>query len=393
MSKNKGPKLFFFFLLLFVLGPSFVLASVRIPEINYPSLPFPGVEPPQSFIEKITKGEIPEEMAFSLYVKYFYHLILTISGLVAFGIIFYGGFRYLISVREPAKMLAARETISGGIYGLLLLLSSYLILVTINPQLTIFRLPALEKIVLPKRETPPFPEKKPFVYLQVPTGKIIEDIIKDQGSFAQAKTTAAETKEAVEKLNELAIKLKRETDKCICGTSKCGPPRDGCRGIDCLKAECNKTEIARSREKLENTIKEIGMEAPQIKPGYTPPSGDCSPQNLSKYWTPEALGKYWYPKIVLDASCICDEESSGYPKAEGPEGKPTLYYGLFQISWEDHKDKDWMKKMGVTKPEQLFDPEKNIKAAIEVFKDRQGHWTPWPKSYKDCEMPPEGRRE
>ena len=130
--------LFLFFVLILVSEANFVLAL----EIQYPPLPFPDVKPPQEFLKTAAPGEI-----LPLYIKYFYHFFIMIAGLIAFGAIVYGGFQYLISAGSPVKMTAAREQITGGILGLIILLSSYLILAVINPQLTIWRptLPALEK--------------------------------------------------------------------------------------------------------------------------------------------------------------------------------------------------------------------------------------------------------
>ncbi|GAI10782.1 unnamed protein product, partial [marine sediment metagenome] len=78
-------------------------------------------------------------------------------------------------------MIAAREQITGGILGLVILLSSYLILATINPQLTILRLPGLEKITLPEIELPEPGEKKLPTYFQIPLGMIIEKTVLNEG--------------------------------------------------------------------------------------------------------------------------------------------------------------------------------------------------------------------
>lgn len=382
MRKNKKFKLSFFFLLLFifVFGANFTLAAeFRVPEINYPLLPFPGVNPPQVFIKKINEGKIPKEQAFPLYVKYFYHLILTISGLIALGVIIYGGFCYLISAGAPAKMFAARELISGGVCGLLLLLSSYLILITINPQLAILHLPELEEAVFkPEIPTPTKPELSTAI--QVPTGRIIEDIIKDQGSFAKAKEAANEAKKAAGDLNTLAIALKNKTDDCTCGKSSCGPPPD-CGGTGCPGAYCNTKAINQKIAEIKLTIEKIGTEPPQIIDRYTPSTGLCSIANLAEYWTPEALGGFWYPRIVEDASIICHYESAGHPY----EISKTGDYGLFQINrktYEEHLreegyiylgKKDFVRDFNELLDDRLED-NLNIKVAIYIYRYRWGCW-------------------
>jgi hypothetical protein len=60
-----------------------------------------------------------------------------VIGVICFGALLYGGFRYLISVGSPAAMADARDQIFSAILGLIILFSAYLILKTINPELVI----------------------------------------------------------------------------------------------------------------------------------------------------------------------------------------------------------------------------------------------------------------
>lgn len=71
---------------------------------------------------------------------------------MAFGVSVLGGARHLTSAGDPTKMSDARDQIFSGILGLIILLASYLILTTINPQLVILKLPGLAKVESP--ETP-----------------------------------------------------------------------------------------------------------------------------------------------------------------------------------------------------------------------------------------------
>ena len=239
MLKNKKSKLFFIVLLLFLfmLGANFVLAfEFRAPEINYPQLPFPGVDSPQVFLEKIQKGEFSGEQALPLYAKYFYYLSLMIVGLLALGTMVYGGFLYLISAGAPVKMIAAKEQITGGILGLVILLSSYLILATINPQLAVFRLPGLEKVTLPEIEITPL-EKKVLTYFQIPTGIIIENAVlneKAQEKLYFAYLAAEEAAKAAEELYGLSKDIHSLVMNTDCGNSICsaGCSSTGCDGKD-----------------------------------------------------------------------------------------------------------------------------------------------------------------
>lgn len=78
-----------------------------------------------------------------------YQFALLIGGLMAFGAIVYGGIKYTVSAGNPSGKSDGREWIYGALWGLLLLLGSYLILHTINPNLTNLNLPTLTKLQPP----------------------------------------------------------------------------------------------------------------------------------------------------------------------------------------------------------------------------------------------------
>lgn len=68
-------------------------------------------------------------------VSKFYQIALGLVGAAALGIILYGAILYTLSAGSPPKQSEARDWITGGIWGVVLLLSAYLILYTINPKL------------------------------------------------------------------------------------------------------------------------------------------------------------------------------------------------------------------------------------------------------------------
>jgi len=119
-------KIFLIFVLvifLISLFNGFCFAQKKL-EIEYPELP--GVETPTK-----TKTALPE------YLRYVFTFAITIAGLLAFMALIYGGFSYLTSAGDPTRMADAKAQVSAGILGLIILLSSYLILNTINPQLVL----------------------------------------------------------------------------------------------------------------------------------------------------------------------------------------------------------------------------------------------------------------
>jgi len=86
-------------------------------------------------------------------VKYFYEWGIALGGLATFFALVMGGFQYLTSMGEPAKITEAKNRISSAIFGLVLLLGSWLILNTINPELTKFKAKLELTTIPPPAET------------------------------------------------------------------------------------------------------------------------------------------------------------------------------------------------------------------------------------------------
>jgi len=100
-------------------------------------------------------------------VKYLYEWGIALGGLVTFIALIIGGFQYLTSMGEPAKITEAKDRIQSAFLGLILLLSSWLILTTINPQLTTFKAELELVEITPEKLELPRTELKPceFVHL------------------------------------------------------------------------------------------------------------------------------------------------------------------------------------------------------------------------------------
>jgi len=75
----------------------------------------------------------------------FYQWALGIGGLIALGVLILGGILYTISAGNASRQDDAKSWLLGAVMGILLLFGSYLILNTINPELT--KLKNLELIV------------------------------------------------------------------------------------------------------------------------------------------------------------------------------------------------------------------------------------------------------
>ena len=114
-----------------------------------------GIEGPRPLeveYPKITPApiEIPAtvDVPIPVYARYIYYFIIGISGLIAFGALIYGGLRYLTSAGNPEALKDAKNQILAAFLGIIILLSSYLILYTIDPQLVVLEVPAL-KVLMP----------------------------------------------------------------------------------------------------------------------------------------------------------------------------------------------------------------------------------------------------
>lgn len=77
------------------------------------------------------------------FVANFYSFALIIAGILAFGVIVYGGIKYMASAGNPSAAGDAKEWIEAALLGLLLLAGSYFILKVVNPQLVDLNLPPI----------------------------------------------------------------------------------------------------------------------------------------------------------------------------------------------------------------------------------------------------------
>ncbi len=249
------------FLLFLLQAPSFINAL----EINYPRIP--GAAPPQDFIGS------PREEIVSLYVKYFFSLIVWISGLVALGVLIYGGFLYLTSSGKPEKLIAAKKTVLSVFLGLLLLFSSYLILDIINPQFFTPEIEAPKEVeIIQKEEVPDIEEEAvaSSIDVELPFGRIIEGRIfetyfskttppqeGEKPRMTRIKENANEVRDIAEKIKESSHELKELTKQCSCShlTPDCDPCSSG-RSCDCDPCESVRGTIEDTQE---NILKQIDL--------------------------------------------------------------------------------------------------------------------------------------
>ena len=94
----------------------------------------------QEYPEVLGKNLTSESTLVDL-VAYIYNFALAIGGILAFVMLVIGGVRWLASAGAPAAIGTAKKQITTALLGLVLLLASYLILNTLNPELVLLRTP------------------------------------------------------------------------------------------------------------------------------------------------------------------------------------------------------------------------------------------------------------
>jgi len=127
--RKKYLKIIFFSFVVFIFSAvifSFGITPIKAAVSNGLELDYPEI-----------LGNKPTTIATDLpsYVKYVFDFAIVFAGLIAFGSLIYGGFIYFTSTGDPMKIKSAKEQMTASFTGLLILLSSYLILATINPNL------------------------------------------------------------------------------------------------------------------------------------------------------------------------------------------------------------------------------------------------------------------
>lgn len=143
MKKNKKPKLFFLFLILllssFFLGSNFVLAE-------------------------------GEEASIPQYIKYIFNFSIMLVGVAAFVALIYSGFLRFTSFGDAKRIKESKERFRASFVGLLIVLLSYVIITTINPQLVIWEI-ELKTAEIETPEIPIVPTPPPTVMEEANTSE------------------------------------------------------------------------------------------------------------------------------------------------------------------------------------------------------------------------------
>ncbi|PIR58471.1 MAG: hypothetical protein COU70_00625 [Parcubacteria group bacterium CG10_big_fil_rev_8_21_14_0_10_35_15] len=135
MKMNKKIKILFIILVAVFIGATIIgittaQAAERELEIEYPNVP-------SAITPNTIKTLLPN------YIKYIISFGIVFSGIIIFGSMLFAGFLYMTSSGNPASMKDSKGRILSSFLGIIILLSSYLILNTINPNLIILQIKGL----------------------------------------------------------------------------------------------------------------------------------------------------------------------------------------------------------------------------------------------------------
>jgi len=125
---QKGKFLLIFISIVFL--PLICNAFYWKPEVKYPS---------------IGSHEITDETDFPQYIIYVFNFGIIAGVIIAVLSLIYGGFLYITSADNSSRLNEAKSQITSAFLGLLILLTSHLILTILNPKLTIVDLPEIPK--------------------------------------------------------------------------------------------------------------------------------------------------------------------------------------------------------------------------------------------------------
>ncbi len=164
--KTKKFILYLLFTICYLLFAVSATAQVRL-ETGLPTIPATG----------LTRGqELPS------YINYLFIFGLGLIAFLALGQMMLGGIQYILAASNAADKLKAKETIQQALLGLGLLLVSYLLLRTINPDLVNLRNPNLAPIQFQGQVPPPGMGAggsggESYQWAKIPTNQYCKDVL------------------------------------------------------------------------------------------------------------------------------------------------------------------------------------------------------------------------
>lgn len=136
------------------------------------------------------------------YIRYLFVFLVSATGFIAVLVLAIGSVEYMSSAGDVSKIKSARSKIVSSSIGILILLSSYIILYTINPNLI-----SLEEPTIAQLASQPLPETP---ISTVPTADLLTRI----------KILAEDTEQVPDIIYNSSLLISQITDKCDCKNTK-----------------------------------------------------------------------------------------------------------------------------------------------------------------------------
>ena len=258
---------FFVFFLFFSLA-GLVFAAQRTLELEYPEIG--GIQ-----LSLLSKDILPS------YIKYIFYFSLALSGIIAFASLVFGGIKYLISSGNPGKVKDAKDQVKAAFLGLAVLFGSYLILTTINPQLTVLSVPGIIKGTIEKLPGTILPkDNKVLNYTEISVGDTIAAAFSTERikRISNITNQIIKSKDIIDESGRAILDAMKSSSCDFC-SQQCtgGSCEEGC-GCECHGNPCSLyvEEFQELVFKITNEKEKIAAQIPAIKneiEGYTDSGG------------------------------------------------------------------------------------------------------------------------
>jgi len=212
-------------------------------------------------------GGKPEEIGVGLdvYVSYIISFVFIISGFLLFGIVVWSGILFLTSSGEPAKIFEARKKLMSAFTGTILLLSVFLVINYINPEIINIKNISLREPSISEKGTPkniPPEEEKSEISEEISPTQSIQKGLWEEKRTAELKSDITnfenflksefEVNLTFNRISDLNKYLKYLSEECQCSNLKayCTKPWDWSLPVGCLGDPCEKE----TREKIKKSF-------------------------------------------------------------------------------------------------------------------------------------------
>lgn len=183
--------------------------------------------------------------------------------MIVFLVLIYAGFRYYTSFGNPAAHKDAKDWISSAFLGLAILLGSYLILTTINPQLVFLKLPTRE-VFFPQPIATTTIAENVLGYTEWPLGGLVGDMFSSE-RVQRIESVLAGTLVAASDVKTISQALMPPVVSSSCGFTSPGCA-SGCQGGVCSGNPCpQRGTIEQKRSELQSAINTLNQWMEKVK--------------------------------------------------------------------------------------------------------------------------------